>query len=71
LNKKTSDTLKAPEGRGEHGDGVMSAIDFDMAIERVANPTGDRVKITMSGKFLPYKYYGASGNVSEYGFKEG
>jgi cyanate lyase len=28
-------------------------------------------KITMSGKFLPYKYYGASGNVPEYGFKEG
>jgi cyanate lyase len=35
------------------------------------NPKGDRVKITMSGKFLPYKYYGASGNVPEYGFKEG
>ena len=55
----------------EYGDGIMSAIDFDMAIERVANPKGDRVKFTMSGKFLPYKYYGASGNVPEYGFKEG
>ena len=55
----------------EFGDGIMSAIDFDMGIERVANPKGDRVKITMSGKFLPYKYYGASGNVPEYGFKEG
>src|SRR4051812_17887514 len=55
----------------EYGDGIMSAIDFDMGIERVANPKGDRVKITMSGKFLPYKYYGASGNVPEYGFKEG
>ena len=54
----------------EFGDGIMSAIDFDMALERVANPKGDRVKITMSGKFLPYKYYGASGNVPEYGFKE-
>src|SRR4051812_47143490 len=54
----------------EFGDGIMSAIDFDMAIDRVANPKGDRVKITMSGKFLPYKYYGASGNVPEYGFKE-
>ena len=53
------------------GDGIMSAIDFDMALERVANPKGDRVKLTMSGKFLPYKYYGASGNVPEYGFKEG
>src|SRR4029453_8125409 len=55
----------------EFGDGIMSAVDFDMTIERVANPKGDRVKITMSGKFLPYKYYGASGNVPEYGFKEG
>ena len=49
-----------------NGDGIMSAIDFDMAMERLPNPKGDRVKITMSGKFLPYKYYGASGNVPEY-----
>jgi cyanate lyase len=49
----------------------MLATDFGIAIERVANPKSDRVKITMSGKFLPYKYYGASGNVPEYGFKEG
>ena len=55
----------------EFGDGIMSAIDFDMLIERLPNPKGDRVKITMSGKFLAYKYYGASGNVPEYGFKEG
>ena len=55
----------------EFGDGIMSAIDFDMEIERLPNPKGDRVKITMSGKFLPYKYYGATGNVPEYGFKEG
>jgi cyanate lyase len=54
----------------EFGDGIMSAIDFDMAIERLPNPKGDRVKITMSGKFLPYKYYGASGNVPEYGYRE-
>ena len=54
----------------EFGDGIMSAIDFDFLMERVANPKGDRVKITMSGKFLPYKYYGASGNVPEYGFRE-
>src|ERR1700746_848526 len=54
----------------EFGDGIMSAIDFDMAIERAANPKGDRVKITMSGKFLPYKYYGATGNHQEYGYKE-
>ena len=54
----------------EFGDGIMSAIDFDLQMERVANPKGDRVKITMSGKFLPYKYYGNSGNVADYGLKE-
>jgi cyanate lyase len=54
----------------EFGDGIMSAIDFDMTLERLPNPKGDRVKIVMSGKFLPYKYYGASGDVPEYGFKE-
>lgn len=41
----------------EFGDGIMSAIDFDMKLERLSDPKGDRVKITMSGKFLPYKYY--------------
>lgn len=41
----------------EFGDGIMSAIDFDMAIERESDPKGDRVKLTMSGKFLPYKRY--------------
>ena len=41
----------------EFGDGIMSAIDFDMKLERLPDPKGDRVKITMSGKFLPYKYY--------------
>ncbi len=54
----------------EFGDGIMSAIDFDFLMERVAHPKGDRVKFTMSGKFLPYKYYGASGNIPEYGYKE-
>ena len=41
----------------EFGDGIMSAIDFNMQIEREPNPAGDRVKITMSGKFLAYKRY--------------
>jgi cyanate lyase len=41
----------------EFGDGIMSAIDFDMAIERQQDQKGDRVKITMSGKFLSYKEY--------------
>ena len=54
----------------EFGDGIMSAIDFDFVMQRQANPKGDRVAITMTGKFLPYKYYGASGNVPEYGYKE-
>ena len=54
----------------EFGDGIMSAIDFDMVMERLPDPKGDRVKITMSGKFLPYKYYGNSGNIPDYGFKE-
>ncbi len=37
------------------GDGIMSAIDFTMQIEKVSDPKGDRVQLTMSGKFLPYK----------------
>jgi cyanate lyase len=41
----------------EFGDGIMSAIDFDMEFERQPDPKGDRVKLTMSGKFLPYKRY--------------
>ena len=41
----------------EFGDGIMSAIDFDMSIARQPDPKGDRVKIEMSGKFLPYKRY--------------
>ena len=40
----------------EHfGDGIMSAIDFTLDVDRVQDPKGDRVKITMCGKFLPYK----------------
>ena len=54
----------------EFGDGIMSAIDFDFDFERQPNPKGDRVKISMSGKFLPYKYYGAEQGIPEYGFKE-
>ncbi len=54
----------------EFGDGIMSAIDFDMEIERLPHEKGDRVKITMSGKFLPYKYYGAEQGLPTYGYKE-
>ncbi len=41
----------------EFGDGIMSAIDFSMDISRVPDPKGDRVKIVLNGKFLPYKMY--------------
>ena len=41
----------------EFGDGIMSAIDFDMTMERLPDQKGDRVKIGMSGKFLGYKSY--------------
>jgi cyanate lyase len=54
----------------EFGDGIMSAIDFDMQIERQPDPKGDRVRISMSGKFLPYKYYGAEQGIPEAGYKE-
>jgi cyanate lyase len=54
----------------EFGDGIMSAIDFDMGIERLPNEKGDRVKITMSGKFLPFKYYDAEQGIPAFGLKE-
>ncbi len=54
----------------EFGDGIMSAIDFDFTMERQADPKGDRVKIAMTGKFLPFKYYGATGNEQALGYKE-
>jgi len=41
----------------EFGDGIMSAIDFSMDIERQPDPKGDRVNVVLSGKFLPYKTY--------------
>jgi cyanate lyase len=41
----------------EFGDGIMSAIDFRMTLEREPDPKGDRVSIAISGKFLPYKTY--------------
>lgn len=37
------------------GDGIMSAIDFSLEVEKVPDPAGDRVLVTMCGKFLPYK----------------
>ena len=54
----------------EFGDGIMSAIDFDFGFERLPHERGDRVKITMSGKFLPFRYYGNEQGIPEYGYKE-
>lgn len=54
----------------EFGDGIMSAIDFNIEIEREPNPRGDRVRMTMSGKFLPYKYYGNEQGIPDYGYRE-
>ncbi len=54
----------------EFGDGIMSAIDFDFDMERQPDPKGDRVRISMSGKFLPYKYYGAEQGIQPLGYKE-
>lgn len=48
------DTLKEVIGE-KFGDGIMSAIDFSMHVNKEENPLGDRVVITMNGKFLPYK----------------
>ncbi len=48
------ETMKALIGE-KFGDGIMSAIDFSMDIDKEENPLGDRVVITMNGKFLPYK----------------
>lgn len=41
--------------REEFGDGIISAIDFEMELERLPDPKGDRVKLTLNGKFLPYR----------------
>jgi len=48
------DTLKEVI-QEKFGDGIMSAIDFSMDVDKEENPKGDRVVITMNGKFLPYK----------------
>ena len=38
------------------GDGIMSAINFSMDVAKESHPEGDRVVVTMSGKFLPYDW---------------
>jgi cyanate lyase len=37
------------------GEGIMSAIDFEMSVDRIEDPKGDRVRVTYNGKFLPYR----------------
>ncbi|MBS0234858.1 MAG: cyanase [Proteobacteria bacterium] len=54
----------------EFGDGIMSAIDFEMEIERQPHARSDRVRLIMSGKFLPYKYYGNEQGIPENGLRE-
>ncbi|EIE75316.1 hypothetical protein RO3G_00020 [Rhizopus delemar RA 99-880] len=55
INSK--DYLYAPNRPNIFGDGIMSAIDFKAHVDRVEDPEGDRVKITLDGKFLPYKHW--------------
>jgi len=53
INQVYATTLKALV-HDMFGDGIMSAVDFRLDLERVPDPHGDRVKITYNGKFLPY-----------------
>jgi cyanate lyase len=48
----------------------MSAMDFDLELSRLPHEKGDRVQLVMSGKFLPYRYYGAEQGIPENGNKE-
>lgn len=48
------DTLKQVI-QEKFGDGIMSAIDFSMEVDKIEDPKGDRVLLTLNGKFLPYK----------------
>jgi cyanate lyase len=43
--------------REEFGDGIMSAIDFELSFERREDPQGDRVRLVLDGKFLPYRVF--------------
>ena len=40
----------------EFGDGIMSAINFRLDVARAPDPAGDRVVVTLDGKFLPYQW---------------
>ncbi len=62
--------IRRQSRREEIGDGTMPAIDFNIDFEREPNPKGDRVRMTLSGKFLPFEYYGNEQGIPEYGFKD-
>ena len=53
MKARNADKVKALINE-EFGNGIMSAIDFSMHLEREPHPKGDRVRLTMSGKYLPY-----------------
>ena len=55
----------------EYGDGIMSAIDFDMAMERQPNPKGDRVRSRCPANSCPTNITAPAATCPEYGFKEG
>jgi cyanate lyase len=54
INQVYGSTIKALIHE-QFGDGIMSAIDFELDIKRICDPHGDRVQITFNGKFLPYR----------------
>lgn len=54
INQVYGTTIKALIHE-KFGEGIMSAIDFEMSIDRIEDPKGDRVKIVYNGKFLPYR----------------
>lgn len=56
INQTFGEAMKAVIHE-EFGDGIMSAIDFEVAISRITDPKGDRVQVTYSGKFLPYRKF--------------
>lgn len=57
LGQGTMSAGEAANVTEEFGDGIMSAVDFEIRIERRADPKGDRVVVTPEGKFLPYRVW--------------
>ena len=70
LSSKIEQAAHAQIADGIETIGFGFDSDFDFGFERMPHERGDRVKITMSGKFLPYRYYGNQQGIPEYGYKE-